>query len=197
MVLLLVYVSLFASFQSYVYLLGGRYWTYFSTLSISCNDSFAYFAGRMFGTHHLIGLSPNKTIEGFVGGFVSNIICTVIVANFVLKGEFWQCAPTHYRYGLFEDWTCKYDPIYEEHTYELPFEFMGYYTLTVRPVVLYSIIVTCFASLVAPFLGFFASGFKRAVGIKDFSDTLPGHGGFLDRVDCISIMCIFNYFLLK
>jgi phosphatidate cytidylyltransferase len=50
-------------------------------------------------------------------------------------------------------------------------------------------LITClgfgvFASLVSPFAGFFASGMKRAYKIKDFADTLPGHGGFTDRFDC-------------
>ena len=198
LILMMVYINLFSSFQGYLYIIGGRYWAYFSTCSIACNDTFAYFAGRLFGNHHLIGLSPNKTVEGFIGAFVSNIICTVVVANIFLKGDFWQCAPGHLNYGLFEEWTCaEYDPIYHDKEYQLPFEFMGYTSFTMRPAVLYSIFIATFASLLAPFLGFFASGFKRAVDIKDFSDTLPGHGGILDRVDCISIMCTFNYFMLK
>lgn len=41
-----------------------------------------------------------------------------------------------------------------------------------------------FASLVAPFGGFFASGFKRAFNIKDFGQSIPGHGGMTDRMDC-------------
>lgn len=41
-----------------------------------------------------------------------------------------------------------------------------------------------FASIIAPFGGFFASGFKRGFKIKDFGDSIPGHGGMTDRMDC-------------
>ena len=41
--------------------------------------------------------------------------------------------------------------------------------------------LSIFASTIGPFGGFFASGFKRAFKIKDFGDTIPGHGGFMDR----------------
>lgn len=41
-----------------------------------------------------------------------------------------------------------------------------------------------FASFIAPFGGFFASGFKRGFKIKDFGDSIPGHGGVTDRFDC-------------
>lgn len=44
--------------------------------------------------------------------------------------------------------------------------------------------IATFASLIAPFGGFFASGVKRAFRIKDFGDTIPGHGGITDRFDC-------------
>ena len=46
------------------------------------------------------------------------------------------------------------------------------------------LVMATFASLVAPFGGFFASGFKRAFDIKDFGDSIPGHGGMTDRMDC-------------
>ena len=38
------------------------------------SDSFAYFAGRAFGSHKLApAISPNKTVEGFLGGLVGTI----------------------------------------------------------------------------------------------------------------------------
>ncbi|GME95028.1 unnamed protein product [[Candida] boidinii] len=54
-------------------------------------------------------------------------------------------------------------------------------------------ILGMFASLIAPFGGFFASGLKRAFKIKDFGHTIPGHGGFTDRLDCQFMMGSFSY----
>ena len=53
------------------------------------------------------------------------------------------------------------------------------------------------ASLVAPFAGFLASVIKRAYGRKDFGTIFPGHGGFVDRLDCQLIMAPFVYFYLS
>jgi len=50
-----------------------------------------------------------------------------------------------------------------------------------------------FASLISPFGGFFASGFKRAIKVKDFADIIPGHGGITDRMDCQILMGMFAY----
>ena len=44
--------------------------------------------------------------------------------------------------------------------------------------------------LVAVAGGFFASGFKRAFKMKDFGDTIPGHGGITDRFDCQVRACV-------
>lgn len=49
-----------------------------------------------------------------------------------------------------------------------------------------------FAGFIAPFGGFFASGVKRAFKIKDFGDSIPGHGGMTDRMDCQIMMGMFT-----
>lgn len=44
------------------------------------SDSFAYFAGRMFGKHKMAPtISPKKTWEGFIGG----VVCTLILGFFI------------------------------------------------------------------------------------------------------------------
>ena len=57
-------------------------------------------------------------------------------------------------------------------------------TIPYAPFQLHVLVMATFASLVAPFGGFFASGFKRAFNIKDFGHSIPGHGGMTDRMDC-------------
>ncbi|KAI9442477.1 cytidylyltransferase family-domain-containing protein [Lactarius indigo] len=67
------------------------------------------------------------------------------------------------------------------------------HTISYTPYQFHLLFMACFASLVAPFGGFFASGFKRAFDIKDFGDSIPGHGGMTDRMDCQFLMGVFVY----
>ena len=59
---------------------------------------------------------------------------------------------------------------------------------------MHSLVLSLFASLVAPFGGFFASGFKRAIKIKDFGDVIPGHGGITDRMDCQILTVLIHFY---
>lgn len=49
-------------------------------------DTFAYFSGRLFGKHKLIPhVSPNKTVEGAIGGVIGAIVCCLIYLFILCK----------------------------------------------------------------------------------------------------------------
>lgn len=72
------------------------------------SDSGAYFIGTAFGRHKLAPrLSPNKTIEGSAGGFVS-AICMMLLYGVILKSA--SCTvnfPVLAAYGLFGSLVCQ------------------------------------------------------------------------------------------
>lgn len=57
---------------------SGLFWCLMPMGLVIANDTFAYFAGILFGKTPLIRLSPKKTVEGFIGG----AICTIVFALF-------------------------------------------------------------------------------------------------------------------
>lgn len=55
------------------------------------NDTFAYLTGMLLGKHPLCPkISPKKTIEGLLGGFVFTIACAAILSHIYMKGLEWQ-----------------------------------------------------------------------------------------------------------
>ncbi|MBR5433153.1 MAG: phosphatidate cytidylyltransferase [Bacteroidales bacterium] len=55
------------------------------------NDTFAYLTGMLLGKHPLCPkISPKKTIEGLLGGFVFTIVCATILSHIYMKGLEWQ-----------------------------------------------------------------------------------------------------------
>ncbi len=57
-------------------------------------------------------------------------------------------------------------------------------------------IIGIILSLIGQVGDFSASTIKRYVGIKDYSNLFPGHGGMLDRIDSVIFIAPFAYFLL-
>ncbi|KAJ4841776.1 phosphatidate cytidylyltransferase [Turnera subulata] len=155
----------------------GMFWFLLPATLIVINDIFAYVFGFFFGKTPLIKLSPKKTWEGFIGASV-----TTIISAFVDLSTGWlQCDP---------------GPLFKPEYFILPDWIPGWFPwkeVSILPVQWHAICLGLFASIIAPFGGFFASGFKRAFKIKDFGDSIPGHGGITDRMDCQMVMAVFAY----
>ena len=61
---------------------------------------------------------------------------------------------------------------------------------------LYITLVSIALSIIGQIGDLAASSIKRYVGIKDFSNLIPGHGGMLDRFDSVIFIAPFAYILL-
>lgn len=116
------------------------------------NDSFAFLIGKNFGKTKLLErISPNKTVEGFLGGMFFTFIGGWVLSFFFTKLSF-------------VNW------------------------------MVFAAIVSIFGVLG----DLIESMFKRHAKVKDSSNFIPGHGGFLDRLDSIifSAPFIFIYLLV-
>ncbi len=68
----------------------GNYWLLILTGITAGSDSGAYYSGRAFGKHKLSPLiSPNKTIEGAVGGIVTGMIIAILLSILFLDSVPW------------------------------------------------------------------------------------------------------------
>ncbi|XP_042030319.1 phosphatidate cytidylyltransferase 1-like isoform X2 [Salvia splendens] len=171
----------------------GIFWFLLPASLIIINDVAAYIFGFFFGKTPLIKLLPKKTWEGFIGASVATVISAFFLAN--VLGHFqWLTCP---RKDLSSGWLhCDPGTLFKPEEFTLPEWFPEWFSwkeISILPVQWHALCLGFFASIIAPFGGFFASGFKRAFNIKDFGDSIPGHGGITDRMDCQMVMAVLAY----
>ena len=170
-------------------------------LPVSCvviNDISAYFWGRMLGKHSLSSLSPKKTWEGFIGAFFSTLIWCYFYTKLLSKYEMFLCPVERLSIVPFSLKSLHCDVSELLKAYEFSFNVFGkIFIFTLTNIQFHSLSIGLFASLIAPLGGLFASGFKRSIKIKDFADTIPGHGGVTDRMDCEMLNGAFVYIYLN
>ena len=119
-------------------------------LMIWLADIGAYFSGKKFGKIKLAKrISPGKTLEGLIGGFLSNIIFISFL----------------YIYGF----------------------------VSIFDGMLLAFLVTTLSL----YGDIYESFLKRIANVKDSSSLIPGHGGFLDRMDSFCPTIPILYYLLK
>jgi len=173
----------------------GMIWFFLPAALVITNDIFAYICGITFGRTQLIKISPKKTVEGFVGAWVMTAIFAVFLTHLLMRSKYFICPATDLGANIFTGLQCEPNPVFTPWTYTTPdllFLPPNYkFSITMAPMQIHAFFWATFASLVAPFGGFFASGLKRTFKIKDFGDSIPGHGGITDRMDCQFIMGLF------
>ena len=118
-------------------------------------DTGAYFVGSAFGKAKLCpAISPKKTILGFAGGIVTNVIF------FIVFSAIYCSVMTKKGIPMGINW-----------------------------------FATVLVSMVCAILGTLgdlaASTLKRQLGMKDYGDIMPGHGGVLDRFDSVLLVLPF------
>uniref|UniRef100_H2Z714 Phosphatidate cytidylyltransferase n=1 Tax=Ciona savignyi TaxID=51511 RepID=H2Z714_CIOSA len=177
-------------------MLEGLIWLIVPVSMVICNDIMAYMCGFFFGRTPLIKLSPKKTWEGFIGGAFFTIIFGWLISGFLCRFP-WMTCPSEISSSFSVNLDCDPLPIFQLTEYQVPLfirvllKLVGRSSVMIYPFQLHALPLSIFSSSIAPFGGFFASGFKRAFKIKDFGDTIPGHGGLMDRFDCQYLMATF------
>lgn len=128
-------------------------------------DTFALFIGCKFGKHRLNErISPKKSVEGAIGGAVCGLVIGTLFA--ILFPINHDVPSTFINIG--------WDPTFNIQ-YVLPVLFM-----------------TLVLTVVGQIGDLTFSMIKRHFQVKDFSNMLPGHGGFGDRIDsaCFNVITV-------
>lgn len=128
-------------------------------LIVVVTDASCYIFGLFFGKHKMAPvISPNKTWEGAIYGFVCSVV--IIMIYCIL----WK----------FDDYNIGFRMLSIFNNLENVYEWI--YWIWIIPTTITLVFMTIIGDLAFSYI-------KRKFEIKDFSNILKSHGGILDRVD--------------
>lgn len=154
--LMVVYVLVPVIMATNIYFSKGGYFLLAILWLIWFNDSGAYVFGSVLGRHKLFPrISPQKSIEGFIGGLAFVMAVAWFIPQLAAKLA-----------------TSKTEWVAKELAVQLGA--LGRVEWMILAFIL--VLSATFGDLVESML-------KRSLQIKDSGSIMPGHGGFLDRFD--------------
>jgi phosphatidate cytidylyltransferase len=163
-ILPVIYIVLPVMLLNYLYFEKGAMFVMAILFLIWFFDSMCYITGSLLGRHKLFErISPQKTIEGWVGGMILSLTLVFFYDKILeaIAGATQHNHGTWFNNGnWFNVWTYT----------NIQWLIIGFVTL----------VFATLGDLVE-------SQLKRNIGIKDSGTFLPGHGGFLDRLDAILV----------
>lgn len=181
----------------------GLIWFTVTTTSVIVNDISAYLCGVTFGRTKLLPrISPNKTVEGFLGASIVTFIWAFCFGDFLSRYQVMICPETRLMlmpFSFWKDANCSPPAhfVWKQMPTPIPLQHLFGPSIWYKHFWIHIMILAAFASFVAPFGGLMASALKRALKVKDFGGLLPGHGGVTDRFDCQVIMGMFTFLYLR
>jgi len=197
---------------------AGLFWFVLPSALVICNDIMAYYCGQLLGKklikRRFLELSPNKTWEGFLGSAVCTLVFAWWFSRKLCQYEWMICVPEAITFD-FSRLSCDVAPMYRPRQLRTivdgmflpgfvreamglaaaaaPLTFETVMEFELRTAQVHAVSLGLFASFAAPFGGFLSSAIKRAYGIKDFNNLIPGHGGMMDRFDCQFVMFLCTF----
>jgi phosphatidate cytidylyltransferase len=178
---LLIYILINCFFFACYYLIMTKFFITCIFILFICIffDTFAYIFGTLFGKNKMSKtISPNKTWEGAIYSQITTIslICAALWCAGLGNGE----TQYHIQSIFFGSQINDYFFIHNNYT--------SWWII--------SFILICLLSIASLFGDLAFSYIKRKCNIKDYGNTIPGHGGILDRLDSI-IVVVTLYWLIS
>ncbi|MDR1234869.1 MAG: phosphatidate cytidylyltransferase [Mycoplasmataceae bacterium] len=170
----LAVICISLAFGATYYLCIVRYWSTIIIIlfAVAGCDIMAYFGGVLFGKHKLAPvISPKKSWEGAI---IGSIVSAALIVLFIYASTYIHHSNYNSRDIPFNFFGVQFQSIQDWYEGAL-----WWFLISILAILL--TVVTILGDLLFSFV-------KRRNGIKDFGNSIPGHGGYLDRLDSFTVV---------